>query len=128
MDNQANKDKSFKTCNVCGKTWHSMDDFINDPEIVTIGYQVNFNSLDLGFFLFNHSCKTTLAITAGKFKSLYTGEVYTENKKGTDECPGCCLRKDDMSRCPSKCECAYVREILQILKKEKVVEFDVLPS
>ena len=108
----------FRKCTVCGQEWAARDDFISDPQVTTIGYQVNFASLDAGYFLFNHcrpECRTTLSLPAGEFFDLYDGPVYQERKTGSPECPGHCLHQDDLRACSLRCECAFVREILQTI-------------
>ncbi len=89
---------------------------MKDPALCIIGYQVNFDLLTEGFFLFNHSCGTTLAVKAGDFRDLYEGPIYTERMTGTPECPEFCLHRSELRPCPSKCECAYVRGIIQAIK------------
>ncbi len=96
----------------------SRDEFINDPGITLVGYQVDFNKLEAGFFLFNHSCQDTLAVTVDNFKSMYSGPIFRERKTGGESCPGHCLHQDNLSPCPAKCECAFVRDIMQQLKKD----------
>jgi hypothetical protein len=110
---------AFKTCPRCGKKWTCRNDFINDPDLTVVGYQANFKNLVLGLFLFDHSCKTTLSAQAGLFMDMYSGAIFTECKAGTDECHGFCLHKSVLRPCPAKCECAYVREVLQILQNIK---------
>ena len=79
---------------------------------------MNFGDLQLGYFLFNHlTCESTIAVHAGLFKNLYDGPIFTERATGTDECPEYCLKEDVLIACPVKCECAYVREIVQVVKK-----------
>ena len=107
----------FKECTVCGFTWKYRQDFINDDEIEIVGYQVHFKELTEGFMLFNHSCCATLAIKVDEFKDLYNGPIFQEAATGSEECPGYCLREDSLDHCSAKCECAYVREIIQILKR-----------
>jgi len=106
----------FKQCPVCRVSWTSRDDFLADPEIGLVGYQVNFRDLVAGIFLFNHHCGDTLAIPVSAFRDLHGGQVFTERATGTTECPGHCLRTDDLEPCPARCECAFVREILQVIK------------
>ena len=89
---------------------------MRDPGIVLIGYQANTEELALGLFYFNHSCKGTLAVNAGDFKDLYDGPVFRHRATGSEDCKGFCLKPDELGRCPAQCECAYVREILQIIK------------
>jgi len=106
----------FRKCPTCNAVWFSQDDFLADRDVNLIGYQARLEELELGFFFFNHACGTTLAAPAGDFRHLYNGPVFTTRKTGTDECPGHCLRQDELSPCPAQCECAYVREVVQILK------------
>ena len=106
----------FRQCSVCSAVWPNRDSFLSDPAIHILGYQVNFQELTEGLFLLNHSCGTTLAIKAGDFQDLYKGPIHQERLTGSEECPRYCLRKEELRPCPTKCECAYVREIVQIVK------------
>ena len=106
----------FKTCNNCNTSWEDRESFLADPPLELIGYQVSFKNLSLGYFLFNHDCNSTLAIHAGEFEDLYDGPVFSERHTGDASCPGMCLHQSDLRRCPVQCECAYVREVLQIVK------------
>jgi len=114
---QTNGNSGFKTCSVCRRTWNDRTEFLADPDIELIGYQVHFKDLNRGLFLFNHSCHTSLAIPAEKFIDLYQGEIVKGRKTGTDECPGYCLHQDELESCPAECECAFVRDIIQIIRK-----------
>lgn len=109
-------DKEFKKCSSCGQGWVTRENFFEDPALKLIGYQVNLDHLEEGYLLFNHSCGTTLSVIAGAFKDLYHGPIFSERLTNTDECPQYCLRKAELRACPAKCECAYVREIIQIIK------------
>jgi hypothetical protein len=106
----------FKRCNLCDIEWDSRDSFISDPNIEIIGYQANFKKLTTGYFYFNHSCKSTLAIPASEFIDLYDGPIFIGRATNTEECLGYCLDKGDLRSCPIECECACIREIIQIIK------------
>jgi len=108
---------NFKVCPACGFEWKSRNDFLNDNSVYIIGYQAHFESLKTGIFLFNHSCKGTLALEVSDFADLYDGPVFEERATGSDDCPGHCLHENILDPCPAKCECAFVREVIQILKK-----------
>ena len=110
------KNDGFKQCTSCGFRWSTRDQFLEDPDIELVGYQVNFVELLLGFFLFNHSCGTTLAVLSEAFEDLYDGPVFSERATGSEECQEHCLHEDDLSPCPVQCECAFVREIIQYIK------------
>jgi len=105
----------FARCSLCQRAWETRADFLADPQLRIIGYQVAFTDLTEGFFLFNHSCGTTLARPVGEFQDLYTGPIFAHRATGSDECPGYCLRRGELRACPAECECASVREIIQTI-------------
>ena len=108
----------FKTCPVCRKQWMSRDDFLSDPQIKLLGYQVDFDELTLGIILFNHEvCFDTLGVRVADFADLQSGPIFSEKKNGSEDCPGYCLHECNLNRCPAKCECAWVREVLQRLSR-----------
>jgi hypothetical protein len=106
----------FKKCNNCGFEWLTRDQWLQDPDLKLIGYQVNYKSLKMGILLFNHTCRTTLALQALDFEDLYTGQIFIDRATDGDGCPGYCLHQHDLRPCPSKCECAYIRHILQLIR------------
>lgn len=108
--------RPFKICTICKAVWQTRDNFLDDPDVFIVGYQPHFNLLTEGLFLFNHSCRGTLSIKAIEFKDLYKGPVFKERLTGSEECPGHCLHESELDPCPAKCECAFVREIVQIVK------------
>ena len=112
----------FRQCSNCMKKWQTRKDFIVDKDIRIIGYQVNFENLKAGLLYFNHSCKTTIAISADIFSDLYDGPIFKEQKTELDECPGYCLNKEELRRCRAECECAYIREIIQLFKPAEKVK------
>ena len=105
----------FKTCPLCKKAWETRNDFMDDPDVAIVGYQVHFEALTEGLFLFNHSCDATMTLKAGVFKDLYNGPIFEQRLTGTDDCPEYCLIKHELRPCTAKCECAYVREIIQLI-------------
>lgn len=110
--------KAFKKCTTCGHEWKKRKDFVDDDGLTLIGYEANFNALGLGLFLFDHTCGTTLALPVDRFRDLYKGEVFKERKTGTEECPGHCMHKSKLDPCPAKCECGWVRQLIQILARQ----------
>jgi len=95
------------------------DEFLADPDLRLVGYQVDFEALHLGLLLFNHEvtgCGTTLAIAAGEFADLYDGPLFTAALRGTGCCPRLCLRHHELEPCLNECECAFVRQILQVIR------------
>lgn len=58
-----------------------------------------------------------MVLQAKDFLDLYSGGKYSERRTGQEDCPGYCLEKDQLDRCEVICECAFVREVLQIIKE-----------
>jgi hypothetical protein len=109
----------FKICTVCHQEWQSVTDFLNDPENEIIGYQANFKNLEAGYFLFNHQVLHTLAIPVNAFSHFRSGPIFTENKAGTEDCPGYCIHKLELGTCQESCECRWVRDVIQVIKAWK---------
>jgi hypothetical protein len=122
MNNAQTEHGPFKACTICDTTWQTRSDFLGDPEIFIVGYQVHFDALVEGIFLFNHSCGGTLSINTVEFTDLYKGSVFQKRLTGGEECPGFCLYEEELGPCPAECECAFVREIIQIIKEWKKTE------
>jgi hypothetical protein len=110
-------DAVFSQCENCQEIWRNYHDFLSDQYVSLTGYQVSFKNLRAGQFIFNHSCGTTLGVPAGSFVHLYDGPIFEERATGSDDCPEYCLRADELGPCPVECECAYIREVLQIVRK-----------
>jgi hypothetical protein len=107
----------FKQCPSCRQLWLTREAFLGDGEIELVGYQANFGKLVLGLLLFNHgTCQSTLAVPAERFTDLHDGPVFEERRTGRDDCPGYCLRRNELEICAAKCECAWVRRVLQIIR------------
>lgn len=109
----------FKTCPMCEKSWPCRDSFLDDPELKFNGYQADFGIMEQGLFYFTHdnpTCGSTMALKAEMFLSLFEGERYEANKHMSEECPGKCLDRIQLDRCPVACKFAFVREVSQIIK------------
>jgi hypothetical protein len=117
-----NETNVFKKCPSCFTSWATRNDFLRDGSLELNGYKADFQKLEYGLFFFTHKvadCFSTMALEAGDFLDLYTGTIYLESKTLTDECPRYCIDEKQLNRCEAKCECAFVREVLQIVKKSQ---------
>lgn len=116
------ENEKFKICPMCSKEWETRDEFLADQAIELIGYKADFERLEWGLFYFTHNvdgCFSTMALEAKDFLSLYSGQKYTERRTGMEECPGYCLDEKQLDRCDALCECAFNREIIQIIKERQ---------
>ena len=108
----------FKTCPSCKLIWRTRDNFLADDDLLLNGYQVDFLKLEDGLFMFTHhvkGCNSTMALKVSNFEDLFHGEIYPERRTGEEDCPGYCIKEGQFDRCEAKCECAYVREIIQMI-------------
>jgi hypothetical protein len=112
--------KLFKRCPRCSAEWETRDKFLDDESLEINGYGADFECLECSLFYFTHKtegCFSTMTIEAKAFLDLYPGKKYTERRTGKEECPGYCLEEKQLSRCEAFCECAFNREIIQIIKE-----------
>jgi hypothetical protein len=107
----------FQECLQCGSKWSARDEFLADTRVEIIGYQVDFDDLSAGTFLFSHSCGAALSLSVRYFNGLYEGTIFTGRITGSHDCPEYCLYPDQLDKCSARCECAYVRNIIDIIKK-----------
>ena len=108
----------FKRCPCCFKVWASRDDFLADSSLELNGYKSDFQKLEYGLFFFTHkveSCFSTMALEVKDFIDMYTGNSYSDRKTLSEECPRYCIDEKQLSRCDALCECAFVREVIQII-------------
>ena len=110
------KGRTFNELDEIEKELEKSDDFLSDETIRVIGYQVFFQDLKLGMFLFNHSCNTTIAIDTDLLLDLYDGPFFFDRKPDGRECPGRCLNVNILSPCSRECRCAFISEIMQVVK------------
>ena len=113
------EEKIFKKCPMCSTEWKTRDEFLDDQSLKLNGYLADFEKLEWGLFYFTHTiegCFSTMALEAKDFSTLYSGKKYTERRTGEEECPGYCLDKEQLNRCNAFCECAFNREVIQIIK------------
>ena len=112
----------FKTCPMCGTIWAEREVFLSDQNLELNGYQADFEKLEYGLFYFTHQtpdCRSTMALQTVDFLDLYTGTRYSERRTGEAECPGYCLDRDQLNRCDALCECAFFREIIQLIRERQ---------
>jgi hypothetical protein len=106
----------FKICPLCDYVWPTRDSLLSDSNLKLVGYQADFEDLQAGVFLFNHSCKGTMAIRVGDFSSLYDSIILVDRATGSDECREYCVCEDELRPCPAICACAHVRELMEIIR------------
>jgi len=110
---------AFKVCPKCEAQWETREDLLRDPAVRLVAYQPSFVDLRAGLYLFNHNCRTTLAVPVKLFWDLLPDPMYPDRLTGTKECPGHCLQPNSLAPCNCQCECVCARSILQILKEWK---------
>lgn len=95
-----------------------MEDFLNDPTVVLLGYQVHFRQMSSGFFLFNHMrCRSTMGLDAGLFTHMSDVPLFNECQLRDTRCPEYCLRSGLSEEPPELCDCSYVQGIVHRIQK-----------
>lgn len=108
----------FKKCQNCEQIWRTLISFISDKNIRFIGYQARFDQAREGLFLFNHSCKTTLAIKLTEFEELSLLKLSVISfSPPSSGCPGHCADASNLKACGNTdCQGKPIRDLIQILK------------
>lgn len=117
-----NNNDAFKKCPGCFTAWHTREDFLADNTLELNGYKADFKELEYGLFFFTHKadgCYSTMALEVKDFQDLYNGTIYRERKTESEECPRYCLKEKQLSRCAARCECAFAREIINIIRERQ---------
>jgi len=110
---------AFKVCPGCRYVWEDREKFLSDPNLVVVGYQVNYDDPNAGLVLFTHEipeCETTLVIEVREFSDMYTGPICEDLLENTEACPGYCRDRFSLERCAKECKCTFARDILQVLR------------
>ena len=109
-----------KVCPTCSEKWDMVEALLADPLIELVGYQVNLDVLEEGLFYFLHhreDCGTTMAIPVTAFKGLSDLPFLAPRAAARPEgCTGLFLKEGELGPCPQKCECNWVREIMQTIQ------------
>ncbi len=110
----------FKVCPMCSEKWNRVEALLADPAIELKGYQVNFDALEEGLFYFLHhrtGCETTLGIPIKAFKGLSDLPFLAPSLESRPEnCTGLCLNEHELGECPEKCNCNWVRDVMQTIR------------
>ena len=112
----------FKQCTLCGTVWQCLRDFVTDADLRVEGYQACFEDPAAGLILVTHEregCSTTLAVPAAELRGLHDGPVWTERRTGLDDCLRLCLDKGRLEECTADCALAWVRSVLQWLRRHE---------
>ncbi|MBW2527864.1 MAG: hypothetical protein JRI23_27025 [Deltaproteobacteria bacterium] len=114
---ETEREPSFKTCSSCGHRWPTRQSFLDDPEIVMIGYQSFMPDPELGMFMFNHACGTTLTLQAIQLADLVDGPIYGSRWARPPQEPESCLADQVDHPCPTSCECHYVERVSKSVRR-----------
>jgi hypothetical protein len=114
---------AFKTCPLCGARWADYREFVTDAALQVEGYQACLPNPDYGMILLTHTvegCRTTLGVMAASLRVLYDGPDWPERKTGLEACQLHCLNPKDLEECTVDCELAWVRHVLQWLRRHEL--------
>lgn len=110
----------FMVCTQCGRRWVSRDEFLADPAVRLSGCQVETDRPRGSAILFDHKapgCGTTIAVPVNTFTDLYHGPDHKVNWAPSAKCLKMCFDPQNLETCPAQCASAFVREILQVVRR-----------
>ena len=115
---------AFETCRQCRREWPDRESFLADPQVVLTGCQVDTDHPRSSAVLFDHrapGCGTTIAVPVPALQDLYAGPRHKVNWAPSAMCPGMCFDPANLDPCPAECSVAYVRQILQEVRRARKV-------
>jgi hypothetical protein len=102
---------------MCRDLWVHAADFLADPNVVFLGYQVDSMEDGTGWFLFNHlRCSTTVAVGLHGFAGLSQEPVLADSCDVRGVREDFCLARREHRRCPPRCPCAYVTQTARLIQ------------
>ncbi|GMW01693.1 MAG: hypothetical protein AMXMBFR84_28300 [Candidatus Hydrogenedentota bacterium] len=110
-------DKPQFICRGCNQVWLEREGLISDPAIALAGYQANFDNLESGRFVFTHECGASFSVCVKSFLTLCAEHVHTGYRLNGEACPGYCMHEHELDPCGAECECAYIRNVLDVVRK-----------
>jgi len=117
----------FKICPNCLEVWQTRDDFLDDSLLHLNGYKADFEKLEYGLFFFTHQkagCHSTLALEVSDFLDLHRGTVCEEPQRYDEKCPRFCREKRKFDQTQDLCECAFAREVCELVKQRRKKDHD----
>jgi len=117
---------TFKSCSGCNKCWNSVEEVLDDENMILCGYQPFPNAPDKSFLLFNHDiegCGTTISFPILPFKEYFgiKDEFESFVMGGEPDCEGRCLNAYDLGLCGSKnCKGKAIRIFIQKVKERSL--------
>lgn len=123
MTDAAVKPEGFKTCPLCEECWPTLEDFVRDRRLAVHGYMAICDDPGAGLVFVTHTranCGTTLTVFAATLRPLYHGPQYTALNYGADDCRRMCLDLRRLEECTAPCKMAWVRQVLQVLRRHEM--------
>jgi hypothetical protein len=112
----------IQNCGSCGRMWYRWPDFILDPEIRLLGFQMITELPDSNLLVFEHRCGSSVSVMAKRLRHLLTdggaGAGLT-SLAGTTSCRKHCLSLTDFEHCDSPCVNARDRRLVQMVLEMK---------
>jgi hypothetical protein len=109
---------TFKHCTLCQARWETPLAMTEDPSLKALGMVVDFEDPYRTLFLFNHTCGTTLSLTADDLLPLLPS-LSGEMLAGLEGCPRHCFKFDNLEPCGESCNNAPLRQLLSNLSKRE---------
>ena len=113
--NRTREKPLFYRCQLCEHEWKTLDEFLDDADVVLEGVHAKPIEPNEGIMYFTHSangCGTTFGKRTGEFRELIGRTPFTVDLSETKYCPGQCSRPKDFSNCGKPCSSLWVRQVI----------------
>ncbi len=115
--------EAFRTCGSCRQVWRSWQDFVRDPGIRLLGLQAIADLPHANLLVFEHRCGSSVSVLASRFRQYLPDSQDSSawsSLRGTDQCSGHCLHRENLQQCDRPCITARDRRlILQLMEMKR---------
>jgi hypothetical protein len=117
-----NSNPQCQKCGSCGRGWDQWPDFILDPEIRPIGFQMIPGVPDANLLVFEHRCGSSISVLARRLRHIFADSGQAADLPalfGTEMCSGLCRFLDNLEACDRPCINARDRRLVLAVLKMK---------
>jgi hypothetical protein len=118
----AESGRPFQKCGSCGQPWMQWSDFILDPDVRLLGFQVVTGMPDANLLVFEHCCGSSISVLVKRLRHLL-GDAQPQTQLPvlfeTNQCNEFCRFLENLAACDRPCANARDRQLIQAVMRMK---------
>ncbi len=117
-----NSNLPVQKCGSCGRQWDHWRDFILDPDLRPIGFQMIPAVQDVNLLIFEHRCGSSISVLIRRLRHFFSNGGPPADLPalfGTNLCSGHCRFLENLEGCDRECVNARDRHLILALLQMK---------